>query len=125
MYDHMGDGAGAEAAGAALQARPYSLIDWATMNPIARMFIEWLTAALSFVVDLILVPMLAATKYAEGKAQTLFILWYGPNILVGFAQCLAAIVFVAIQIRAAVLRSRKGRQDAAIAAVAEKEEEQE
>ena len=111
----MGDGG---VGGYAVETRSYSLIDWATMNPLARMFMEWLAAALSFVVDLILVPMLAATKYAEGKAQTLFVLWYGPGILVAFAQCAAAILFIAVQARAAM---RRGWGRNAGAAVAEAE----
>ncbi len=88
--------------------RPSGLIDWDTMNPLARMFLEWLSAALTFVVDLVLVPMLAATKYAESKAQIVFMLWYGPGILVACAQCAAAVAFIAVQ----AWRAMKRKEDA-------------
>ncbi len=113
----------------------YSLIDWATMNPLAEMFMRWILSALTLVVDLVLVPMLEAAKVAESKASSfgtvalayaeskatqlasvassvagtafayveakatgLFMIVYGPGLLVTFAQCLFGLLLIGLKV---------------------------
>lgn len=75
------------------ETQEWSIVDWATMNPLAKMIAEWIMQALEFVLEYIVIPAVETVQnYSTTIAFTAYIAWYGPGLLFVLCQCFLAFV---------------------------------